>query len=423
MGFDSLTLLSLLLIISNSDLLVPTDSITFPGDIQVLKELKNTIDPNSITPGSCLSSWDFAVDPCDNAFSERFTCGFRCDVAVSTQSRVTELSLDRAGYTGLLTRSSWNLPYLETLDLADNFFSGPIPQSLGNLTRLRRLTLSRNSFSGEIPDSLGNSLSTLEELYLDNNLLQGPIPPSFTGLQSLRRLELQSNKVFGEFPDLGSLQNLYFFDGSDNMISGPFPTTLPASLVEISMRNNALSGEVPDTIGDLQFLQVLDVSNNRLSGSLMSVLFNHPSLQQLTLSHNRFSGLQEPGDSGLTSELIAMDLGYNELTGFLPSFMAMMPKLSALSLENNRYTGMIPFQYAVKAVVPGTGVAPFERLLLSGNYLYGPIPSPMMKMKPGSAMVSLVDNCLIRCPSAFFFCVGGVQKSLSSCKSFSPVIP
>ena len=46
------------------------------GDIKVLKELKNGLDPSSVSSGSCVTSWDFTVDPCDNLFSDRFTCGF-----------------------------------------------------------------------------------------------------------------------------------------------------------------------------------------------------------------------------------------------------------------------------------------------------------------------------------------------------------
>ncbi|XP_010263857.1 PREDICTED: LRR receptor-like serine/threonine-protein kinase FLS2 [Nelumbo nucifera] len=405
-----------------SELLSKGDSRTYWRDAESLKELKRAIDFGSVTPGSCLSSWDFSVDPCDNIFSERFTCGFRCDRVVAGRSRVTEISLDRAGYTGSLSSSAWNLPYLEILDVADNSLSGSIPNSLSNLTRLRRLALSRNSFSGEIPTSIG-SLSSLEELYLDNNRLQGPIPPSFNGLVSLKRLELQGNNLSGEFPSLGSLENLYFLDASDNKISGRVPTNIPGSLVELSMRNNYLEGPFPANIRDLGFLQVIDFTNNRISGAVPSTLFDHPSLQQLTLSHNKFSSLQVPWNLGIRSELIAVDLSYNELEGLLPAFMAMMPKLSALSLEHNKFTGMIPSQYALRAVVPIAGASQLVRLLLGGNYLFGPIPGPLMALKPGSATVNLVDNCLFSCPPTFFFCQGGEQKSLIVCKSFGPMIP
>ncbi|PON80960.1 LRR domain containing protein [Trema orientale] len=404
MGACSFSVFHLLLAITVTVLLLRAESKTHWGDTQALKELKNELDPDSVSPGSCISSWDFTVDPCDNLFSERFTCGFRCD------------STDDSGTT------SWNLPYLETLDLSNTLFSGSIPNSLATLTRLRRLGLSSNSFSGEIPASIGGSLTSLEELFLDNNQLQGKIPASLKGLVSLERLEIQSNKLSGEFPDLGSLQNLNFLDASNNAISGKVPATLPLSVVEISLRNNSLEGPIPQSIRNLGFLQVMDLSHNRLSGSVSAILFNHRSLQQLTLSFNQFSSVQSP-ESPSQSELIALDLSDNQLQGFLPPFMALMPKLSALSLENNKFTGMIPIQYAIKTALPETGVSPFARLLLGGNYLFGPIPSPLMQLKPGSANVELTGNCLFRCPDIFFFCQGDDQKSLTECKSFSPVIP
>ncbi|XP_061345661.1 probable LRR receptor-like serine/threonine-protein kinase At4g36180 [Gastrolobium bilobum] len=403
-----------------SGLLFGAESKTYWGDAEVLKELKNGLDPRSVTPGSCVSSWDFTVDPCDNLLGEKFTCGFRCDVVVSGLSRVTELSLDQAGYSGSLP-FTLNLPYLETLDVSNNNFSGNIPESLSNLTRLRRLGLSTNSFSGEIPDSVG-SLSNLEELYLDNNNLQGTIPASFNGLVSLKRLELQSNKLNGHLPELGSLINLNYLDLSNNAITGSLPTSLPVSLVQISTRNNNLSGALTsESFKNLMYLEVVDFSSNQFSDSVPSILFELPSLQQLTLSFNQFSWIEVP--SYTQSELIAVDLSNNQLQGVLPTFLALMPKLSSLSLENNEFTGLIPIHYALKTVFPEIGISPFGRLLLGGNYLFGGIPRPLLVLKPDSANVSLVDNCLYRCPHIFFFCQGGQQKSLAECKGFSPLIP
>ncbi|MCE3216478.1 hypothetical protein HAX54_006664, partial [Datura stramonium] len=397
---------------------------THPTDIQGLQVLKNGVNPKSISPGSCLSSWNFSVDPCDYIFTDRFTCGFRCDLIVSGFYRVTEISLDQAGYAGLLPNSSsWNLPHLEVLDMSYNSLSGPIPNSLSNLTRLRRLSLSKNSFTGKIPSSVG-SLLRLQELFLDNNKLTGSIPKSFNGLVNLKRLELQQNNISGELPDLNQLRNLIFLDLSDNSLAGNFfMTSFPNSIIELSLRNNYLYGEFPLNIGELRFLQVLDLSHNLLSGMIPSVLFHHSSLQQLTLSYNKFTFLQVPEDLGFRSKLIAIDLSYNNLHGFLPAFMASMPELSALNLEHNKFTGMIPTQYAVKVVVPRSHTASFERLLLGGNYLFGPIPGPLLSLKPGSVNVSLVDNCLYMCPDTLYICHGGNQKSLLDCKKFGPMIP
>ncbi|MCD7447506.1 hypothetical protein HAX54_030372 [Datura stramonium] len=397
-------------------------STTHWQDIEVLKELKNSVDPNSMSPGSCLISWDFSVDPCDNLGGEKFTCGLRCDILISSVSRVTEVALDQWNYSGSLTSVSWNLPYLQTLDLTNNVFTGSVPESLSNLTSIQRLGLSRNLLSGSIPASLG-SLSNLEELYLDNNFLEGTIPQSFNGLKNLKRLEVQANKLSGEFPELGQLNNLDFIDASDNAISGQLPTTFPASLIQLAMRNNSIEGNIPASLTGLNFLQVIDLSHNKLSGSVPASLFTHPSLEQLTLSYNQFGSIQEPGSSFQNSQLIAADLSNNEIRGLLPGFLGLMPRLSSISLENNKLSGMIPTQYALKMVFPDQGVSQFERLLLGGNYLFGPIPGPLLDLKPGSVTVRLGDNCLYRCPLRLFLCEGGEQKSLSECQAFGPIIP
>ncbi|KAI3785323.1 hypothetical protein L1987_44439 [Smallanthus sonchifolius] len=393
-------------------------SVTHWEDIQALKQLRNGVDSNSVSPGSCLSSWDFTVDPCDSLSGEKFTCGIRCDVVISGVGRVTELTLDQAGYSGSLTSTSWKLPYLQTLDLTNNYFTGTIPGTFSRLTRLRRLSVSANSLTGPIPDSLPDSL---EEILLDNNNLRGPIPQTLNNLKNLKRLELQGNQLSGEFPELTQLGNLYFLDVSNNDISGYLPATFPGNLIELTMRNNSLEGNIPATLVNTSvYLQVLDMSYNNLTGSLPPELFTHASLQQLTLANNQFRWVQTPVNWGRNSELIAVDLSNNDIHGFLPGFMGWMPKLSALSLENNKFSGMIPTQYALKAVAEEG----FERLLLGGNYLFGLIPGPLLRLKSGSGVtIRLGDNCLYECPESFYFCGGGVQKSLMECKTFTPVIP
>ncbi|KAL3844701.1 hypothetical protein ACJIZ3_002104 [Penstemon smallii] len=401
-----------------------THSTTHWQDVQVLKQLKSTINPSLIPQSSCIDSWDFSLDPCDNIFKDKFTCGFRCDVVVDSLSRVTELALDSPGYSGSLSSVSFNLPYLQNLDLSNNNFTGSLPGSLSLLIRLNRLGFSRNSLSGPVPDSVG-SLLTLQELYLDNNMLTGEIPLSFNGLKNLKRLEIQGNGFGGGFPELTQLGNLNFLDASDNGFSGGLPENLPPSLIELVMRNNQLEGNIPVGVLGLSSLQVVDLSHNKLNGSVPAGLFAHPSLEQLTLSYNQFGWVQVPADSGLSSQLISVDLSNNEIRGFLPGFMGLMPRLSALALENNKFSGLIPTQYIVKVSDSGTGMgmAQFERLLLGGNYLYGPIPGQFLDLKPDSITVRLGDNCLYRCPLRLFFCEGGVQKSLMECRAFGPIIP
>ncbi|CAL9248625.1 unnamed protein product [Arabidopsis halleri] len=415
----SLVMASLVTLYLLATLLSSAESKTYWGDVTALKELKNSVDAKSMRPGSCLSTWDFSVDPCDSVFSDTFTCGLRC-----VSGRVTELSFDQAGYSGSLSSFSFNLPYLHTLDLTGNYFSGPLPDSLSNLTHLTRLALSGNSFSGSIPDSLG-SLSLLEELLLDGNHLDGSVPVSFNALSSLKRLQIQVNNISGEFPDLRSLKNLYYLDASDNRISGRIPSSLPESLVQISMRNNLIHGTIPQSFKLFNSLQVIDLTHNKLSGSIPSFIFTHQSLQQLTLSFNGFTSLDSPYYSPLSlpSELISIDLSNNRIQGVLPLFFGLLPKLSALSLENNNFFGMIPTQYVWKTVSSGSDFAGFQRLLLGGNFLFGVVPGALMALKPGSANLQLAGNCFSWCPATLFFCQGQEQRSPTECRKFSRLIP
>lgn len=386
---------------------------TVAGDLEALKALKDSVDANSIKAGSCLSSWNFSADPCDSAFSELFTCGLRCD-----GERVTEVTLDESGYNGTLPPDIGQLSSLQILDLSSNAFHGPIPFSIGNLTALVRLLLSHNSFSGNIPGSLA-ALSNLEQLSLDYNMLNGPIPATFSNLTSLVQLELNGNNLSGEFPLLNALGKLKFLDGSNNRFSGPVPAALPPSLVELIFRNNGLSGELRLNLAELSMLQVVDLNHNELTGPLPSGFFDHPALQQLTLSYNRFTSLQVPGSYGTDSQLIEVDLSSNRIRGPLPVFMATMPRLSSLSLQYNYFTGIIPLQYAKRVSASIAGKQPLVRLFLAGNFLFGEIPAPFLNLSSNEVNVTFGDNCLLDCPESFFFCQGGDQKAISTCRAFT----
>ncbi|KAG6785716.1 hypothetical protein POTOM_007297 [Populus tomentosa] len=70
---------------------------------------------------------------------------------------------------------------------------------------------------------------------------------SFNSLVRLKRLAIQEKKTSGEFPDLGVLKGPNYLDACDNQISSQVPSTLPRSLLELSMRNN-FHGNLPDNV-------------------------------------------------------------------------------------------------------------------------------------------------------------------------------
>ncbi|KAJ7521935.1 hypothetical protein O6H91_19G075900 [Diphasiastrum complanatum] len=370
-------------------------------------------------PTTCLASWNFSVDPCDFHSTSEFVCGIECESSIPKHRRVTHLALDGSGYTGTLSPFIGNLSFLLSLDLSGNAFEGFIPETVGKLNMLVRMDLSYNNFSGIIPQSIGR-LSNLTYLSLSNNALQGSISATLNELFNLSELILHNNNLSGSIPPLGALQQLSTLDASNNGLTGQFPSGLPPSLMQLSLRGNRLGGSLPASLSSIPpELMVLDLSNNNMTGTVAASLFQLPALQQLNLSRNQFTAIVVADDvmsNGIESHLVAVDMSYNRISGALPNFFGSMGKLSALSLRYNLFTGAIPLSYASKAKANETNSQPLARLFLDGNYLSGHVPSPFFKTSIHNRIsASFILNCLRSCPSNFSFCQGG-QRPKSECR-------
>lgn len=396
---------------------------TFPGDRAALASLKSAVDAATIPAFSCLASWDFARDPC-----AAFPCGLRCYAPPnSSHLRVTDVSLDPAGYSGALPTPVFaSLPFLAFLSLASNRFHGALPAGATLPPSLRVLDLSGNAFSGEIPASLFTPASSLQELYLSRNAFSGRIPPQVASLSALTRLELQYNRLTGSLPRMDKMRSLAYLEVSGNALSGTLfdaPGRLPSSIVSVVARNNSLSGSLQAAaLAAFPAMRVLDLTSNAVTGAVPGAAFAHPALQQLRLGSNQLGTVEEAPEGGASSQLVELDLSGNRLTGRLPGCFGAMPRLASVGLDRNRFTGGIPSQYAVR-VAAGEATekwVPFARLMLQGNFLCGALPSQMRQLKEGSAAVSLADNCLLTCPQYFFFCQGAPQKNHAICPKCDP---
>uniref|UniRef100_A0A0E0K2Z8 non-specific serine/threonine protein kinase n=1 Tax=Oryza punctata TaxID=4537 RepID=A0A0E0K2Z8_ORYPU len=362
---------------------------TFPGDVAALASLKSAVDAATVPAYSCLASWDFARDPC-----AAFPCGVRCYAPPnSSYHRVTGVSLDPAGYTGMLPATVFaSLPFLAFLSLASNRFHGALPAGTPLPLSLRVLDLSGNAFSGEIPASLFTPASSLEELYLSRNALSGAIPPQVASLSSLKRMELQHNGLTGSLPRMDAMRSLAYLDLSGNALSGSLldaPGRLPSSLVSVVARSNGFAGPVQAAaLAALPAMRVLDLTGNAVTGAIPGAAFAHPSLQQLRLGSNKLGTVEEAPDGGASSQLIELDLGGNRLTGRLPGCVAAMPRLAVVGLDRNRFAGGIPNQYAARAAADGPTDkwVPFVRLMLQGNFLCGALPSQLRQLKEDGAV-------------------------------------
>uniref|UniRef100_A0A803LSM6 Protein kinase domain-containing protein n=1 Tax=Chenopodium quinoa TaxID=63459 RepID=A0A803LSM6_CHEQI len=115
-----------------------------------------------------------------------------------------------------------------------------------------------------------------------------------------------------------------------------------SSLNFLSLRYNALSGNIPSDFSSLSQLRYLYLQNNNLSGDIPAVLFSMKNLFRLDLSGNRFSGGIPLGFNNLTN-LATLYLQSNQLTGSIPDLK--IGNLKQFNVSHNLLTGSIPSQF------------------------------------------------------------------------------
>lgn len=106
----------------------------------------------------------------------------------------------------------------------------------------------------------------------------------------------------------------------DNALTGPIPASLGnlTDLQRLRLDENRLSGSIPPELGRLKSLTVLALYINSLSGSIPPELGNLTSLEELLVQGNDLSG-SVPPEIGQLSELTRLSVGWNPgLTGPLP---------------------------------------------------------------------------------------------------------
>ncbi|CAI0458546.1 unnamed protein product [Linum tenue] len=71
----------------------------------------------------------------------------------------------------------------------------------------------------------------------------------------------------------------------------------------LDLSNNQLSGEIPNSLGNLRSLKVLNLSHNSLSGPIPASFGNIKELESLDLSHNNLSGDIPLSDNNLSGRI------------------------------------------------------------------------------------------------------------------------
>ncbi|CAA7042760.1 unnamed protein product [Microthlaspi erraticum] len=98
-----------------------------------------------------------------------------------------------------------------------------------------------------------------------------------------------------------------------NMKFGPIITSWRA----IDFSGNKFCGQIPNSIGLLKELTVLNLSGNAFTSNIPQSLANLTGLESLDLSQNQLSG-HIPQDLGSLSFLVVMNFSHNNLEGPIP---------------------------------------------------------------------------------------------------------
>ncbi|KAL8535869.1 hypothetical protein ACS0TY_011494 [Phlomoides rotata] len=406
------------------------------GDAAVMQDLKKSLKPDKGI------GWDDA-NPC------KWT-----DVTCSGDS-VTMIQIKELNLQGTLPASLSKLTSLQVFEAMRNQLTGPLPRFAPSLQRiqlnennftsippdffkgmnsLQTVSLDRNSFNswvisddlksastlqtfsaiqanitGPLPNIFGpETLPSLTNLRLSFNNFEGPLPSSFSG-SSIQTLWLNAaadsaKKLNGSIAVLQNMTSLTEVWLHGNQFSGPLPDfSKNIQLQNLSLRDNMLTGPVPDSLVGLQSLLIVNLTNNRLQGRTPKF---SSSVQVDMAGLNRFClpGAGVDCDPRVNNLLeVSRDLGYpysladswngNDpcggswkgitcssggnitvvnfhgmgLTGTIsPSFSKIL-SLQRLILSVNNLTGTIPKELSSLPNLLGLDV--------SNNQLYGKVPS------------------------------------------------
>jgi len=212
------------------------------------------------------------------------------------------------------------LTNLKVLDLKHNKISN-LPTTISNLTSLELLNLHGNQFN-IIPLAL-KDLPSLKTLKLGLNNLKS-IPEWIKNLHSLKKLGLGGNKALSKFQE--------------------WIEFLPP-LVELNLYDNDIK-KLPDSIGELNSLEILKLPNNQLNELPESVM-KLSKLKKLDLSWNDITEL--PDWISSLSSLEELNLRGNKLVA-LPENISSLSSLKILNVTLNKTIVKIPKELQNKGI-------------------------------------------------------------------------
>ncbi|KAJ3687830.1 hypothetical protein LUZ61_016994 [Rhynchospora tenuis] len=285
-------------------------SITDQGDYAILLAFQSSLDNPEILKWPSDNK-----DPCGPPKWPHVFC---------EGNRVSQIQIQNLGVAGTLPANFTKLSMLSNLGFQNNKFRGTLPSFRG-LTNLKYAFLNGNQFD-TIPSDFFGGLTSLLQMSLDENPLNittggWTLPTDLADSIALANLTLVNCGLVGPIPDfLGELSNLDMLQLSYNNLTGMIPSSFAGSNMKVLWLNNqaasGLTGPI-DVITQMSFLTDVWLHGNSFTGPI-------------------------PDSIGALTALTRIWLNNNQLVGLIPSNLTSLPSLQDLKLDNNLLMGPIP---------------------------------------------------------------------------------
>ncbi|GMN68341.1 hypothetical protein TIFTF001_037396 [Ficus carica] len=280
------------------------------------------------------------------------------------------LNLNGNFIEGKIPKSLVNCFGLELLDLGHNELTDDFPCLLKNTTTLRVLILRSNKLYGSIECANANGSWPMLQIFdLANNNFSGELPSRWlTKLQGMmadggdalldvlgfdngfrKSLYHRSIYYFRRWTDSALNPGVSGTGCSRSGLDFSRPDvidTITAFTVEeivyykytVSVTYKGLEMELPKI---LDIFTYIDLSRNSFCGQIPEEVGNLRALYILNLSHNTLTG-HIPSSMGKLRKLESLDLSWNNLSGRIPTQLQSLSFLSFLNLSFNHLVGLIP---------------------------------------------------------------------------------
>ncbi|XP_054825249.1 receptor protein-tyrosine kinase CEPR2 isoform X2 [Prosopis cineraria] len=212
-------------------------------------------------------------------------------------------------------------------------------------------------------------------------------------------ISLENKSLSGEiFPSIFDLQSLRVLLLASNFISGklPFEISNCSNLTVLNLTENDMVGAIPDLSG-MRNLKVLDLSANYFSGSFPNWVGNLTGLVSLGLGENEYVESEIPETLGNLKKLTWLYLGGSHLRGEIPESIYEMKALETLDISRNMISGKLSksilklknlykielFSNNLTGQIPAelANLTKLEEIDISKNHMHGKLPEVIGTMK------------------------------------------